>query len=577
MPEIDPLFIDAVDGHIEDKDQRAEWDDDEMRAALLEARKGDTLQEAVEGRDLTDGQVSNAMDHVEERFEQLTARRNSGSGLFNDPLEDAVESFRDFFDTLNAKYEMGVSDVAVQMMVDEIRDAGQLPRPGYVHNFLDSANSGVSNSNDLNYIRRRYDQWLQNQQKEMGSGGGMSMGGGFGGASVGDGGQGLPQQGSGVAVPDGNSVFPGQQQQDDSGGDDRIDRLEQKVAELTEVLKEDDEDDDDEQMVTIEKENGTKLTVPVSHPAAQEAFRDDGGSDSPDFMEMLQQAKEAGLVVGPQQLQQMQSDDGGIEETVEKLQSLGLLDNEEEQALAQSVQQAISEMGQKQVQAQQQIGQQFASVLEEITDDEEEEDEDLTAEQVEEIIDTKLTKSETERLREEMDEKFEQVMSEVSKSRRNRSDGTQDPDYLKTDRKMEYQEKQLDTVNENLRELPSAVAESVRDGLVPALQELRHMSGEGSNPLFTPPGEGGRGQPEYTPQEAVERRERQNGDPGGYRDETDTEESGFPDQDTDPEPEREANGEMAVDVPRGVSEDDAAEVRARLGLDSDDSQPEADA
>ena len=570
MAQVGPLFISAVDAVIEDKDQRAEWQDDEMRGALIDVQKGKTMEEAAEGRDLSAGAISRANTHVRDKLEELEAASSSGESLFNDPVGDAIEGFEEFFSRMEDKYGIEVNNIAIQLMVDEIQDNGQLPTARSFQGFLSSINSGI-NDDKIWLLTRRYESWLNNYSSQDGAGGYASMDIGMGGGQDVTGGGGRPPgMAGGVALGGPSGVVPNQQQPHTQQSDPRIDALEEQISEIKELVTESTSAQEAVGTVTVERDDGTSVTLPANHPQAIQLLNQGGDNDSPDMMEMLAQAKEAGLIVTPSDIQAMQQGNDDIEETVAKLESLGLINDDKDEALARAIQTSVSELGAQQLEAQQRMSDNFRTVVEEMRDLQEDTQEELTLADVEDVIESKLTKSETERLREEMDSKFSEVMESVEKANRRSATGHDDPEFLKTDREMEFRERQLETLNDNLTTIPKEVAESVRDGLLPALKEVKMLQEVSDQPLFTPPVPVQRQQPTYTPQQAPQqtaRRSPQQGKPepqGGPEGQTSTDDG--TDQYT---PDTSDAPPMGQETPQGISEEDAKDVRRRLGLEDD--------
>jgi hypothetical protein len=582
MPDIDPAYIDAIEEVVERRKDDAEWDPDSMRAALTDVAQGDSQTEASEERDFSQPILSKRWSEVEETAEDIIANREGGSRLFRDPMEEAIGDFEQFFEELNAKYDLGIHDRAIQMMVDEIRDAGQLPAPMYVEQFLRGTKSGVSGT-DVEYVRRRYETWAQNQQVGGDSAQLPSTGmGGMGGQQIG----GQQQQSMGMSggfAPGGQQqqqpgmgqqrqpAQPPQQPEQSGSEDPRVDELQEQVQALEAAIGEMmEEDEPNQQMVTIVQEDGTEVTMPFEQAQAMGYL---GQNDGPDFIEKLQQAKQAGLIPSEED---MQDDDGrDLEETLELLETMGVLGDDEEDDMAEAIQNAISELGQKQLQAQQQMGQNFQQVMEEMRSMEEENDEDITLEDVENVIEDKLTKSETEQLREEMDDRFQQMMETVEKRAAASEGGQQSTEFLKTDREMEFREKQLETLNENLKTLPTAVAKSVKEGLVPAMKEMQFAGDDTGNPLWSPPQQQGRGEPSYQPQEMAGEQEAQRAQQTRQQQSRQQQaQGGYPEPDSGQEPEQpDEGGSGAVEEPEGVTQEDAEDIRDKLNLsDSDDTQ-----
>lgn len=596
MPDFGRYTIDAIDRVIEDKKDSSEWDADEMRSALIDVRKGADQESAVADRSFSQATLSNRLQDVRDVEKEMRQEMEESPSLFRDPMDDAVQNFRGFFERLNENYDMGIKEVAIRMMVDEIKDAQQLPAPNYVHHFLKNANSGVANEQEISYITRRYDKWLDNFREEMSQKGtdlpigGHGAGGGGGGTGIGSRGMGGPEIGSpdqwhggqggggwNRGQPQHGQQGRGQhrqqgpppQQRRDSGPSEEVEALKEQVEELREMVAEQQQDDDDVGTITITQEDGSQITVPADDPRAEKLFEEEDEG----LLEQMTKLKEAGLIVTPEQLQNQGSED----------------------AMASEISDAIESLGQQQLQVQQQMSQNFQEALDSLREMEEE-DEDLSLSDVEELMEEKLTKSQIEQVREEMDERYSDLAERMEKaSRRNRT-GEQDPEFLKTDRKMEYQEKQLETLNENLRQIPEAVARSVRE-VVPAMKEIQ-FSQAGGSPFWNPPGEQARGQPGYVPGEVEEERppppqrapspeqaEQGEAHPGARgesapapEEQTEAQRAGYPDAEAEPEsPSPEAEEELAQRAPSGVSEEDAQSVRSKLGLDDDNGNEEATA
>lgn len=543
-------FLEAVNKIVENKHPSAEWDGEEMRKALVEKEEGATYDEACEGRDFDKGSLQHQMERVREKEKEIVAQREEGSGLFEDPIEEAKSEFRSFFDEMNKKYNMGVNDVTVQMMVDEIDDSRQLPRPPYVSQFLETTSSGVANAGDLRYITRRYRQWLERYREEM-SGSGQAMpSGGVGGPSIGGGNQQPQGQQGGVSVGGGAGLFPDNQQQQQQQGGDRVDRLEREIQELKEMMADDQSSSGGGGQITIETKDGREVTVPADHPRVQQMMGGGGSGGGDDFMEMLEKAKNAGLVAGPEDLRAMQDSGSDFEEMFERMAKMGVIDTGGDEELVSAIQQSIESLGQKQLQAQQQMSQNFNEAIESLRAMQEDDDEELSRDDVAQIIEDKLTKDETERLREEMDEKFEQVMDEVKDSRRRRTPPSEDPEVKKLDREMQFREKQLDTVSDNLETAATELKQLGQTTLLPAIRELGKQEQQQNQPIWEPPEEPQREQPARDPQRPVEQ----------------------PAAAPEPEPAVEDTDQgLAQEEPQGVTHEDAVAVREKLPIETDGS------
>lgn len=567
MTKASPLLVNAIDEVIENKDTRATWQDDEMRSALLAVQKGETMENAADGRDLSAGAISRANTRVEDRLEDLRTAADSGESLFNDPVGDAIEGFEDFFDRMEDKYGIEVNNIAVQLMIDEIQDNGQLPTARSFQGFLSSINSGI-NDDKIWLLTRRYESWLNSYSGSNSSSdfGALEMGMG-GGQDVSGGGAPRPSVGGGVGIGSPQGVMPQQGRDAQPQSDPRVEALQEELSELKDILKESTQESQDVGTVTVEQDDGTTVTLPADHPRAVQLLSQGGQDDSPNMMEMLSQAKEAGLIVTPSDLQSMEDGGDDLEETVTKLESLGLINDDSNEQLANAIQMSVTELGSKQLEAQQQMSQNFQSVVQEMRDVQEDTQEELTLSDVEDVIESKLTKSETESLRQEMENKFESLQESISSRNRRQPEGKLDPEYLKTDREMEFREKQLDAINDNLTEIPKEVAEGVRDGILPALKEVKMLQEVSDEPLFSPPIPQPPGQPSYKPQVSPNPRRKQQ-QPAQQPERPERRAQPADDNvGNDEQPQEEdSKPTFGEETPESVSEADAQDVREKLGL-----------
>lgn len=203
--------------------------------------------------------------------------------LFPDPGENMANDFKDLLQRLSDEYGIGIKSKAIKMMAGEVRTSGQLPSPDDLANFLEQADSGITNKRELQWVTRQYRIWLENyQSKRVGAGGssgfedptGMGFGGG-GGYAPGNGqgqqspsmlvggGQQHPQQ----AQPGMNQgmmmMFQQMQQQlnqlaekvEGSGSEQQSDTIERKAEEFLETKLEQliDADTDDEQEAIVQE------------------------------------------------------------------------------------------------------------------------------------------------------------------------------------------------------------------------------------------------------------------------------------------------------------------------------------
>lgn len=101
--------------------------------------------------------------------------------VFKQPGERMAEDFIQYFEKLNEDGGFGIKEKAIKMMAGEVKTHNQLPSPSDVSAFLESADSGVSNSQELMWISRQYGAWVQQYRTKHAHaqpGGGMGMGGG---------------------------------------------------------------------------------------------------------------------------------------------------------------------------------------------------------------------------------------------------------------------------------------------------------------------------------------------------------------------------------------------------------------
>lgn len=566
MPELQPVWYEAIDKVVEEKQEHAEWDPDEMKSALIEVANGTEQTEAVEGRGFSQPVLSERFKDVKDKKNAIESGRASSSGLFMDPEAEASDEFKQFMDDLNESYDLGLNSMVVRMIQDEIEQSGELPAPMFLRSFLKNTRSGVSQEAEINYIIRRYRGWLEDFRERTGGQMPTFSGATFEGRTIGE----DPQQNDptwgGVPVSQGG----GQQQQQQRGsqqqrggqqsprqGDDRIDRLEQRVEELTEVVAQSQQQSQQGGMVTIDQGDGVEAQVPVDHPLAMQAMQNGGGDD---FIEKLQQAKQAGVIAGPEHLEQASGDDDMLA-VLEQAKELGLIvgpeqmedDGGDEQLVA-AIQSSIESLGQKQLQAQKQMSENFTQVMEGIREMEEEDD-DLSASDVQEMIEDTLTKNETDRLREEMDDRFETLVDKVEESSSPQSRGIQDPEVIKQDRELEFRERQLENVSENLRYATDQLTEIVQVGVVPAMEKLDLNSGKRNKPLWEPPENRGQQSGQRAPQQGQSTPARDG--------------SQSPQQpETQHPPQQQSDGpdDARREDPDTVTEDQVSNVREKLNL-----------
>lgn len=473
MPELDPVYYEAIDTVLDRRAERADWDKEEMRDALLGVAKGSSQSAEAEEREFSQAAISRAWSDVEEEKDKLLSGSDDESSLWRDPTEEAVSRFRDFFERMNEKYDMGIRDTAVQMMVDEIRDTEQLPSPMYLERFLKGAKSGIKGA-DVDYVKRRYEWWLENEkpnfdnrgppQGAMGRVGGQQVSGQQQQQSQPS--RGVPIAGGGGQQPEMPPTWGGGHQ---GAQDPGVAQLREEIRELKSQMGAGSNGDGGDAMIQIERDDGSVVTLPASHPAATHML-DSGGSEN-EMLKTLKQAKELGLIPDP-------NERGGSESQGEKL--------------AKEIGRAIESLGERQAEAQQQMGQSFQQALarmeEMVVNDD---DDDLTIDDVRAVINEEMKEDELTRLERQMEEMQSQFASELRDAKKSNSSVMDDPDMFKADREMELRQQQLQALNENVKEMPSRVAAVIQKGVLPMMDKMGEQGG--GSPLWSPP-EHGRGQ-----------------------------------------------------------------------------------
>jgi len=575
MPDLEPETYAAIDEIIDNKHPNSEWDDDEMFRALVETAKGTNQEEVVEDRGFSQPVLSEKWNEVKERRSEIRTRTQGGAGPFRSPENEAAEMFKEWVGELSEKYDLGINTVVVEMICDEIRDTGELPGPMYLKQFLDGTSSGIGKESELNYVMRRYQNWLESSEVTNLGGEGLPPSMNQGQHSGPSGQQSPPGQTGGIPVG-------GQQQQQQpqgqqrQGGNDRIEQLEQQVNRLTEVVSEAVDDGGGQGMVEIDQGDGMTARVPLDHPMAMQMMQQDSGGD---FFEKLSKAKDAGMIAGPEHLQQLNEGDDMVDH-LKEARDIGLIDDGSgDEEMAQAISSAIQQLGEQQVQAQQQMSQNFASAIEDLKELQEE-DEDLSLDDVEEVIEEKMTKSEIEQVREEVDKKFTRVMDEV-KSRNQTPQGLpDDPDVLQTQREYDLREQQLESVSDNLRFITENLQDTLRSGVVPALRTLDFDSSDDGPDLWEPP-EARQGQPHGQPAQQPTQQPHREPQQQPHREPQQQPRRGpaqQPTQQPQQQPPAEtANGQGRGDAPQGVGPDEVEATREALNLTDDEDTEEVNA
>lgn len=327
-----------------------------------------------------------------------------------------------------------------------------------------------------------------------------------------------------------------------------VDGVDQQVARRVVETVYSESDADDAEVPTYSAERGRE---------GAEASTDSGGS--PDTLEAIIRAKEAGLLGD--------SDDG-----------------DDAEKIAQAVSEAMSPALKELSQTQQMMAQSLA-------DDGGGEKSDVA--QLREELEQMRQEQEREEIR-RLEEKLEEIR---------KGTGADDPEVLKTDRHVDFKEKQLETLNKNIRTLPNELADAV-ERAIPALKELQHGRGRPAERLWSPPDEGPRGRPSYSPEEvgrdqqapsprqaATDSRQQQPRDTPQNRggNSTATDKSDYQDTDTDntadmtdtddtdhdSTDDSTDDSDVAERQPQGVSAERVEALHEKLGL-TDDADGEAE-
>lgn len=133
-------------------------------------------------------ELSDGDEELPEDFDTIPSLGNGSEDnepLFPDPAQQLSDDFAEFFIKLNEQYSLGIQERAINMMAGEIRNTGQLPSPMQVASFLESANSGLANAQDIQWVVRQYSLWTQRYQTTGGTGQQGMMGDSGGGAMFG--------------------------------------------------------------------------------------------------------------------------------------------------------------------------------------------------------------------------------------------------------------------------------------------------------------------------------------------------------------------------------------------------------
>lgn len=162
----------AIDMVIEEKDPRAEWDNEEMRMALSRLADGSSYSEVMEDVDGTsqgtvNTQVEYASEHLPEDDggsayevdDEPPAPGESASSEFVDPAERAASKFRGFLEEMQDK--VGLKDEFIESVVYDVQTStGALPDPGKLGDRIDMGQSGVSNGQQIRWVCNHYREWL---------------------------------------------------------------------------------------------------------------------------------------------------------------------------------------------------------------------------------------------------------------------------------------------------------------------------------------------------------------------------------------------------------------------------------
>lgn len=497
LDEHDDLIDEVIN---EEWSQQAKWDIGSMRAAVEQVSKGRSRSKAADDYNFSDKRLGEIVNKIHDAI----AAREARSGMTRDPVSEAAEDVVEYLEDLNEKFQIGLKDKFVNKVKRDVEMKKRLPHPGTLGDMLSHYDSGIgSDSGDIGFVVDDYAAWLNNYQEEPNGWRGQSGAGGVqvnqprqqhGGSQAG----GVP-----IGQPPGGQAYnggyggqqPGQPMQGQQGQQgqpmpqwaQRIQSQQEAVTETLEhvvqALQDDDGGQEQGQLVPveIESEDGTTQTVhlPPNDPRLAELM---GGGGDEDFLTQLQAAKDAGLIVTPDQL-----DQGGDE-------------------MAEAVQAGLESVAE----VQKETNSRFAGAIREVTEavKAQSESEELTPEKVDEIIEERLTKSEQERLHEEITALREEVRSQGEQSLVvSGGDGTplmEDREVMKRHVDRQAERDQLQTVQHAGDQVVDKVIPEVRRGL----RDIGFMLAQGAPPTGeNAPGQSAPTQAIWTPPDEREEEE----------------------------------------------------------------------
>jgi len=363
-----------------------------------------------------------------------------------------------------------------------------------------------------------------------------------------------------------------------SGGADpqlrkEMNQLRSTVSELADAVTEavQDDDDDDAQMVEIEQ-NGKMMKVPYHVAVSQGMLGNDNG-DGKDFMDKLRDAKEAGIIPDPDDFQNDNDDD--MFDMLEKAESLGLIGDDDSADEIEVMSEMMDEMSEQFAEAQSNVATQMSAAISQLADEQDDEDEELTVDELEEWWEEKQKEDELDRLENELKQMRKELRGGPGRGYGDNADPESDPEVVKKRIDTEHEKDQLELAKETVDSAPDRIAEGVQKGLLPLLDRMQMAQG-GGNPMWSPPEEQQRGEPEYQPEQPDQQPQGQRNDAQQSGGQTAAESRDYPQPENEPATNghAEPDGQEQTDQSNDIAER-ADDVRGKLGLDEDDADEEA--
>ncbi len=356
-----------------------------------------------------------------------------------------------------------------------------------------------------------------------------------------------------------------QQDNEDSQLRKQMQQLQSTVSQLAEAIADDDDDDDDAAANMIEVEqNGKMMKVPY-HVAVSQGMLGNNGGDDKDFMDKIREAKEAGIIPDPDDFQQDDGDD--IFDQLEKLETLGVIGDDDGSEEVEVMREMMDEMSDTFAESQQAVATQMSAAISQLSEDSDDEDDELSLDDLEDWWEEKQKEDELDRLETELSSLREEIREQNKRGSRSPNDPDRDPEVVKQRDQLNHEKDQLELAKSTVEDAPEQIAKGVQDGLIPLLDRMQMGQGAGGGQMWTPPGGGGDDAPEYEPEVADGRQGSGEQQEGAQQSPTDAQQRDYPD--AGEQPDRQPQGD--------VTQEEAEEVRGKLGLESDGDDEQAEA